>query len=89
MNLITPFEDVSQKWSLQYEELELLKGKSENSLLPFCIHLKLYMNQGIFPSSYADIPHKALEYLMSQLDVKAFLNINGMAGFQDDTKLKF
>ena len=71
MNFHIPFDDLSQKWSLQYEELELLKGKSENSLLPFCMHLKLYKNQGIFPSSYTEIPQKALEYLMSQLDVKS------------------
>jgi len=60
-------KDLSDHWSLNYEELELIKLKTEQSHLPFCAQLKHYQNFGFFPSSYHDIPNESLQYLMSQL----------------------
>lgn len=60
-------EELSQHWSLNYEELQLLKTKPYNSHLAFCMQLKYYQYYGIFPKSkkeFADIP---LQYISEQL----------------------
>ena len=70
MKFIWTPKELSDHWSLNYEELELLKAKTEHSHLPFCAQLKHYQYFGSFPRSFNDIPNEALQYLMTQLEIE-------------------
>ncbi len=61
--------ELSDLWSLNFEELELLKTKPSRSHLPFCVQLKHYQYSGTFPKSFSDISEIPLQYLMGQLEV--------------------
>lgn len=57
-------------WSLNFEELALLKSKPPKNHLPFCFQLKFYQHFGRFPQSYDEIAEAPLKYLKEQLDIK-------------------
>lgn len=61
--------ELTTHWSLNFEEIELLKTKPERSHLAFCVQLKYYQSYGSFPDSYNDIAKTSLEYLMSQIEI--------------------
>lgn len=62
-------KELADHWSLNFEELELLKTKPPRSHLPFCSQLKQYQYSGSFPESFSDIPEIPLDYLKGQLEV--------------------
>ncbi len=62
-------KELTDHWSLSFEELELLKTKPSRSHLPFCAQLKHYRYSGCFPESFTDIPEIPLDYLKDQLEV--------------------
>lgn len=70
MKFIWTPKELSDHWSLNYEELELLKAKTEHNHLPFCAQLKHYQYFGSFSKSFNDIPNEALQYLMTQLEIE-------------------
>jgi TnpA family transposase/DNA-binding cell septation regulator SpoVG len=63
-------DELSQHWSLTYEELELLKTKPEKNHLAFCMQLKHYQFYGIFPEDTYEIADIPLQYIVEQLDVE-------------------
>jgi TnpA family transposase len=69
MKQIWDSNELSDHWSLSFEDLELLKSKPSRSHLPFSIQLKYYQYSGVFPKLYSDIPEIPLHYLMGQLDI--------------------
>lgn len=62
-------KELSNHWSLSFEELELLKTKPSRSHLPFCVQLKHYKYAGYFLTSFSDISDVPLQYIMGQLDI--------------------
>ncbi|MCC2525764.1 Tn3 family transposase [Vibrio coralliilyticus] len=69
MKFIWDSTELSEFWTLSYEELELLKTKPAKNHLPFCIQLKFYKQNGTFPKSFDDIDEVPIQYVMSQIDV--------------------
>ncbi len=60
--------ELAECWSLNFEELALLKSKPPKNHLPFCFQLKFYQLVGRFPQSYDEITEAPLKYLKEQLD---------------------
>ncbi len=60
--------ELTECWSLNFEELALLKSKPPKNHLPFCFQLKFYQHLGRFPQSYDEIAEAPLKYLKEQLD---------------------
>lgn len=60
--------ELTECWSLNFEELALLKSKPPKNHLPFCFQLKFYQHFGRFPQSYDEIAEAPLKYLKEQLD---------------------
>ncbi|WP_439331982.1 DUF4158 domain-containing protein [Pseudoalteromonas caenipelagi] len=76
--------ELSEHWSLTFDELELLKTKPARSRLAFCLQLKYYQYTGTFPKSLTDLPDSPLHHLVDQLgteikDIKEY-DWNGRTG---------
>lgn len=63
--------ELSESWSLSFDELSLLEGKSGRYKLGFCVQLKFYLITGRFPASAKELPARAVSYLCDQLAVAA------------------
>ena len=68
MKSIWDTEELANQWSLNFEEMQLLKSKPNRNHLAFVSQLKFYKNSGRFPSSANDMSPTVLHYLASQLD---------------------
>ncbi len=68
MKQVWDVTELSKYWSLEFEEVELLKSKPERNHLGLAIQLKYYQYTGQFPQSPSDIPKTVLHYLCDQLD---------------------
>jgi len=67
MKQIWDAEELSRHWSLNYEELELIKTKPYKSHVAFCIQLKYYQYYGIFPENKKELADIPLQYISEQL----------------------
>ena len=70
MKQIWDVEELSQYWSLTYEELELLKTKPYKNHLDFCVQLKYYQYYGVFPENRRELADIPLQYISEQLGVE-------------------
>lgn len=62
-------EELSNYWSLNVAEVELLQDIALENRLGFCVQLKLYQLMGHFSFSRKDLPDVVLDYLSEQLGV--------------------
>lgn len=62
-------EELTEHWSLNAEELDLLPNRVEYNQLGFAVQLKFFEIEGRFPRSAREVPAAALRYLASQLGV--------------------
>lgn len=69
MKQIWNSEELSNHWSLSFDELEQLKTKPARNHLGFCVQLKFYNYTGSFPRKKSDISTTPLQYLAEQLNV--------------------
>ena len=69
MKQIWNAEELGLYWSLSYEELELLKTKSNKSHLSFCMQLKYYQYYGVFPKDKKELADVTLQYISEQLGI--------------------
>ncbi len=60
-------QELADKWSLSFKDLELLSSKPHRNHLGFCSQLKYYQITGKFPDRSKDIPDTTLHYLNDQL----------------------
>jgi TnpA family transposase len=60
-------QELAEQWSLGFEELARIEGKSVSLRLGFAAQLKFYPLTGRFPSSAAEVPGAARDYLGDQL----------------------
>ena len=68
MKSIWDTEELASQWSLNFEEMQLLKSKPNRNHLAFVSQLKFYQNSGRFPSSAKDISPTVLHYLANQIE---------------------
>ena len=68
MKSIWDTEELANQWSLDFEEMQLLKSKPNRNHLAFVSQPKFYQNLGHFPSSTKDISPTVLYYLASRLE---------------------
>ena len=61
--------ELTDGWSLNHDEFELLKHRTAKSRLAFAAMLKFFQLEGRFPGDKREVPGVALEYLADQLDV--------------------
>ena len=61
--------ELTDGWSLNHDEFELLKHRTAKSRLAFAAILKFFQLEGRFPGDKREVPSVALEYLADQLDV--------------------
>jgi hypothetical protein len=59
--------ELAEHWSLGFEELGRIEGKSESLRLGFAAQIKFYQIVGRFPHSAQQIPRPARDYLCDQL----------------------
>jgi len=59
--------ELADHWSLGFEELGRIEGKSESLRLGFAAQIKFYQIVGRFPHSAQQIPRPARDYLCDQL----------------------
>ena len=69
MKRLWDVDELTERWSLSFEELAQLKGKSTINHLGFVAQLKYFQITGTFPQRRADLPEVPLSYLADQLDV--------------------
>src|SRR5512147_2362146 len=60
-------EDLATHWSLLFEELELLSGRSDIAKLGFSVLLKLFHLEYRFPERHQEVPASAIEYVAKQI----------------------
>ncbi|SDR64270.1 protein of unknown function [Rhizobiales bacterium GAS113] len=60
-------QELAEQWSLGFEELARIEGKSVSLRLGFAARLKFYPLTGRFPSSAAEVPGAARDHLGDQL----------------------
>lgn len=61
-------QELAEHWSLGFEDLARLESKAEALRIGFAAQLKFYQLAGRFPSSAAEVPDAARDYLAVQLD---------------------
>jgi hypothetical protein len=61
--------ELEEKWGLTKEERTLLERREPDNHLGFCLLLKFFQLEGYFPSSLADIPSQAVQYVAEQLGI--------------------
>ena len=61
--------ELSDGWSLNHAEFELLNHRTSKSRLAFAAMLKFFQLDGQFPRDKKEVPRAALTYLSEQLDV--------------------
>ena len=69
MKRIWDVDELSEHWSLKFEETQLLKTKPARNHLAFVAQLKYYQNTGRFSLATNDIPETPLHYLADQLEI--------------------
>lgn len=60
-------QELSDHWSLGFEELARIEAKSEALRLGYAAQLKFYQTAGRFPSEATEVPGTARDYLAEQL----------------------
>lgn len=69
MTYFNDFEDVTDTWTIKYDETQFLRNKKRETQLNYAFRLKFYQKMGRFPRQSDAIAPKALDYLKDQLEL--------------------
>ena len=64
--------ELAGRWSIRFDELELLKTKPLRTWLGFMTQLKVFQSRGWFPEDTAATPEIVVSYLAEQIEVRSF-----------------
>ena len=68
------FVDSKKDWDLSAKEKDLIRGKTPSGQLLFCVLLKFYQSEGLFPIELDSLPEGMLDYFCAQLSIPISLS---------------
>lgn len=68
MKRLWTIDELAEHWTLSFDEVGLLKGKTRKARLGFCLQLKFYQQYLAFPLKAEDFPQSVVEYVVDQID---------------------
>jgi hypothetical protein len=69
MKQVWTSDELGEHWTMTFDELNLLKGKSVSGQIGFCAQLKHYQLYAGFPQSLRCLPEDVREYLAHQVNI--------------------